>query len=175
MIDLLATRKGPSEQTIACGRLLTAVIAKAIKDACAPLTIEEKRFRMNLNPYARDALWFLFSPCSAFAGYCRLLGITAESVRGALLREPAPGAKPEALPQSVAAIVDAEDDDDEGGSNRRAKPKKNPLAEENRSAFPPEKRPALRQRLEWMNVCELASAKANPYLDTDETDEEVTA
>jgi len=88
MIDFVATRNTTDTQTAACARLLTAVIAQAIKDACKPMNAKEKAAERNLDDEAREAIRFLFGAESVFPLYASLIGSSAESVRFALLNRP---------------------------------------------------------------------------------------
>ena len=49
MLGFVSTRQTTDAQTAACARLLAAVIAQAIKDACKPMTADEKRKERNLD------------------------------------------------------------------------------------------------------------------------------
>lgn len=84
MIDLVSTRDGVDHQTAACARLLTAVIAQAIRDACKPVSKEEEKKCMNMDLDARAAIKFLFGDESVFPLYASLIGSSAESIRKAL-------------------------------------------------------------------------------------------
>jgi len=84
MIDFVSTRQTTDAQTAACARLLAAVIAQAIKDACKPMTADEKR---NLDSEARQAIQFLFGADSVFPLYASLIGSSAEAIRFALLNK----------------------------------------------------------------------------------------
>jgi hypothetical protein len=86
MIDFVSTRQTTDPQTAACARLLAAVIAQAIKDACAPMSGEEKKQERNLNTDARQAIKFLFGADSVFPLYAVLIGSSADDIRAALLR-----------------------------------------------------------------------------------------
>lgn len=87
MIDLTSTREETDPQTRACARLLTAVIAQAIRDACTPMTSTEKREHRNLDANATEAIRWLFNPDSAFTLYAQLIGSSADSIRAALLEK----------------------------------------------------------------------------------------
>jgi hypothetical protein len=87
MIDFVSTRQTTDAQTAACARLLAAVIAQAIKDACKPMTADEKRKEKNLDSEARQAIQFLFGTDSVFPLYASLIGSSAESIRFALLNK----------------------------------------------------------------------------------------
>ena len=87
MIDFVSTRQTTDAQTAACARLLAAVIAQAIKDACKPMTADEKRKKKNLDSEARQAIQFLFGTDSVFPLYASLIGSSAESIRFALLNK----------------------------------------------------------------------------------------
>ncbi len=87
MIDFVSTRQTTDAQTAACARLLAAVIAQAIKDACKPMTADEKRKERNLDSEARQAIQFLFGADSVFPLYASLIGSSAEAIRFALLNK----------------------------------------------------------------------------------------
>ncbi len=79
MIDFVSTHPDAHPQTVACARLLAAVIAQAIEDASKkPQTSEE---RAN----AVAATDWLFNEKSRFAKYASLIGTNAEAMREALL------------------------------------------------------------------------------------------
>ncbi len=84
MIDFVSTRQGTDAQTAACARLLAAVIAQAIRDACKPPGVDERRKDRNLDGEAWRALDFLFGAGPAFALYAGLIGSSAETIRAAL-------------------------------------------------------------------------------------------
>lgn len=85
MIDFVSTRAGACQQTAACARLLAAVIAHAIGDACKKPTKAEKDNPRLVDFDARKAIDFLFGPDSVFPLYADLIGSNAEAIRGALL------------------------------------------------------------------------------------------
>ena len=87
MIDFVSTRQTTDAQTAACARLLAAVIALAIKDACKPMTAYEKRNERNLDSEARQAIRFLFGADSVFPLYASLIGSSAKAIRFALLNK----------------------------------------------------------------------------------------
>ena len=87
MIDFVSTRQTTDAQTAACARLLAAVIALAIKDACKPMTAYEKRKERNLDSEARQAIRFLFGADSVFPLYASLIGSSAEAIRFALMNK----------------------------------------------------------------------------------------
>lgn len=84
MIDFVSTRAGVSQQTAACARLLTAVIASAIADAAKPATTQEKVHAAYVDFEARAALDFLFGEDSVFPMYATLIGCDADCIRQAL-------------------------------------------------------------------------------------------
>lgn len=88
MIDFVSTREGTDQQTAACAKLLAAVIAHAINDACTPIGYREKTDSKNLDVNARDAINSLFSNDSVFPLYASLIGSSAEAIRVALLDKP---------------------------------------------------------------------------------------
>jgi hypothetical protein len=77
MIDFVSTHPGAEPQTVACARLLAAVIAQAVDDAS------------NSNASAGDALaainW-LFNKDTSFEQYATLIGANPQAIRDALLR-----------------------------------------------------------------------------------------
>lgn len=84
MIDLISTRDGVDAQSRRCAQLLAAVIAQAIKDAAHRPTKEERRNRRNTR-HAYRSIKFLFEKNGPFEVYSHLIGMTAESIREALL------------------------------------------------------------------------------------------
>ncbi len=84
MIDFISTHPSAHPQTVACARLLTAVIAQAIEDASSRLVSGAENF---------EAVDWLFSKTSSFEDYARLIGADAEQIRNALL-EPPNGVEP---------------------------------------------------------------------------------
>lgn len=86
MIDFVST-SAADPQTVACARLLSAVIAQAIRDACKPMNSREKREDRNIDGDAQKAIRFLFSPDSVFPLYAQLIGSSAESIRSALINK----------------------------------------------------------------------------------------
>ena len=88
MIDFVSTRETTDQQTAACARLLSAVIAQAIKDASSAVTDGEKKSNKNIRGGARAAISFLFDENSVFPLYANLIGSSAESIRSALLENP---------------------------------------------------------------------------------------
>lgn len=87
MIDFVSTRQTTDAQTAGCARLLTAVIAQAIKDACKPITDDEKQKKIDIDSEALQGLRFLFGADLVFPLYARLIGSSAESIRFALLNK----------------------------------------------------------------------------------------
>lgn len=90
MLDLVSTRWNTDESTAKCARLIAAVIAQAIQDACIKPSVEEQKSEQNINSDARDAIDWLFDESQiVFTVYCRLIGANALTIRQALL-EPGP-------------------------------------------------------------------------------------
>jgi len=88
VIDFVATRQGTDPKAAACARLLTAVIAMSIRDACRPPNKAEKRGNprvIDIDQEALSALRFLFARRSPFSLYCSLIGAGAEDIRRALI------------------------------------------------------------------------------------------
>jgi hypothetical protein len=79
MIDFISSNPNAHPQTVACSRLLTAVIAKAIEDA------SNKHASDTMNSAAID---WLFSKTSSFEDYAKLIGADADQIRTALLESP---------------------------------------------------------------------------------------
>lgn len=76
MIDFISTNPSADQQTVACARLLAAVIAQAVEDAS------------NKGSSASDqaaAIDWLFDKSSRFTSYAALIGMDAEAMRQALL------------------------------------------------------------------------------------------
>jgi len=84
MIDFISSNPSAHPQTVACARLLAAVIAQAIEDASSRQATGAENFA---------AIDWLFSKTSAFEDYARLIGADAEQIRTALL-EPPPDIEP---------------------------------------------------------------------------------
>lgn len=85
MLDLVSTRTTTDPQAAACARLLAAVIASAIRDACGCMTREEKKNPGDVQCDARRALQFLFGEHSVFPLYAELIGANADTMRHALV------------------------------------------------------------------------------------------
>lgn len=90
MIDFISSRTDIDDQTAACARLLAAVIAQAIRDACESPSNQEKHLEMNRQVDALHAIDFLFNDASVFPRYAGLIGVSHEAIRSALL-EPTGG------------------------------------------------------------------------------------
>lgn len=76
MIDFISTHPAATPQTVACARLLAAVIAQAIEDASSKqATVGDNAAAIN----------WLFDKSSTFSKYASLIGADAESIRKALL------------------------------------------------------------------------------------------
>ena len=88
MIDFISSNPTAHPQTVACSRLLVAVIAKAIEDA------SNKHVTDTMNSAAID---WLFSKTSSFEDYAKLVGADADQIRTALL-EPPPNVEPKKTP-----------------------------------------------------------------------------
>lgn len=86
MIDFVSSHPDAHPQTVACARLIAAVIAQAIRDACERPHDREKKECMNLYVDARHAIEFLFDDRSRFANYALLIGASHEAIREALLQ-----------------------------------------------------------------------------------------
>lgn len=79
MIDFISSDSSADPQTVACARLLAAVIATAIEDASNPkYTVDQ----------AVTAVAWLFEESSSFEKYAKLIGADASAMRRALLAEP---------------------------------------------------------------------------------------
>lgn len=76
MIDFISTHADAHPQTVACARLLAAVIAQAIDDASN---------RQSTDSEAREAITWLFDKGTTFSSYAGLIGADAQSIREALL------------------------------------------------------------------------------------------
>lgn len=88
MIDFLSTRETTTADDAACARLLTAVIAHAIRDCVkAPNAAERKgkADQITMDSDAFSALRFLFGKHSIFPTYAWLIGSSADDIRRALL------------------------------------------------------------------------------------------
>jgi hypothetical protein len=89
MIDFVSTRTCSDDQTIACARLLTAVIAAALHDLAEPGTKDDRKeellHRRVSNSDALASIEFFFGRRSVFPLYARLIGSDANNIRAALL------------------------------------------------------------------------------------------
>ena len=79
MIDFVSTNPSAEPQTVACARLLAAVIAQAIDDATDKNISETEQYL---------AVHWLFSPDSTFSSYAAIIGLDAGAFRTALLSPP---------------------------------------------------------------------------------------
>ena len=79
MIDFISSNPTAHPQTVACARLLAAVIAQAIEDASSKQATGAENFA---------AVDWLFSTTSSFEDYARLIGADAGQIRTALLGPP---------------------------------------------------------------------------------------
>lgn len=105
MFDLVSTREHTDELTANCGRLLAAVIAQAIHDACDRPTLEESKTFTNLKADARAAVEWLFDPDDiVFTAYAKLIGANAQTIREALLH---PGTQNALFPEINRRILHA--------------------------------------------------------------------
>jgi hypothetical protein len=76
MIDFVSTHPDAQPQTVACARLLAAVIAQAVDDAS----------NRQATALEQDtAVGWLFDKTSAFTKYAGLIGVDASALRMALL------------------------------------------------------------------------------------------
>ena len=87
MIDLISTREVCDQESMACARLLTAVITTAIRDAVCVAPKKEGMERTDVLFKAREAIDWLFDDTSVFPLYASLVGGDAESIRRALLTD----------------------------------------------------------------------------------------
>lgn len=69
-----------------CARLLASIISQAVLDASIPLNYKEKKYGINTDELAIEALDWLFLPNDTFRLYAWLLGFNPEYVRRALGR-----------------------------------------------------------------------------------------
>ncbi len=79
MIDFISTHPSADQQTVACARLLTAIIAQAIEDASNKKSTTADNY---------NAINWLFNKSSTFTRYAELIGGDAEKIRRALLALP---------------------------------------------------------------------------------------
>lgn len=79
MIDFISTHPAADNQTVACARLLAAVIAQAIDDA-------SNKHAASADQLA--AIDWLFDTTSPFTKYAALIGADAAAIRTALLAPP---------------------------------------------------------------------------------------
>jgi hypothetical protein len=86
MIDFISSNPNAHPQTVACARLLAAIIAQAIEDASSKHPTGAENFA---------AVDWLFSETSSFEDYARMIGADAGQIRAALLKPP-----PEIEPKS---------------------------------------------------------------------------
>ena len=82
MIDFISTHPNADSQTIACARLLAAVIAQAVEDA------SNKDGRSG---DASSATAWIFEEGSAFEQYANLIGANPKALRAALIAPSEPG------------------------------------------------------------------------------------
>lgn len=105
MFDLVSTRGSTDELTANCGRLLVAVIAQAIHDACERPSQEEAKQFINLKADARAAVEWLFDENDiVFTVYAKLIGANAQTIREALL---SPGTQNALFPEASRRILHA--------------------------------------------------------------------
>lgn len=76
MIDFISTNPSADPQTVACARLLAAVIAQAIEDASS---------RHSTSGDAAFATAWLFEEGTTFEKYAALIGANPQAMRDALL------------------------------------------------------------------------------------------
>lgn len=87
-IDFLWSRETTDEQSAACARVLAATISHAIRDACAPLTSNERTSAGFVDRHARSAIEFMFDVSrKAFEAYAVLVGLDPEAVRLTLVTD----------------------------------------------------------------------------------------
>lgn len=79
MIDFVSTHPSAHPQTVACARLIAAVIAQAIEDASKSQKTREDRVD------AEAATEWLFNPSTTFTKYAYLIGANAQAMREAML------------------------------------------------------------------------------------------
>jgi len=79
MVDFTSTQVGIEPQAQRSARLVAAVIAQALKDLTIPLTITEKKQRLNIITDAYESLKFFYSPESPFKRYAYMVGIDPKS------------------------------------------------------------------------------------------------
>lgn len=89
-VDFVSTRASTDEELRGHARLLTAVIADALRTAgTKPYPGEVKAQRnMDFDTHQGDrhrSMWFLFSDESPFALYAALIGVDHQAIRDALL------------------------------------------------------------------------------------------
>jgi hypothetical protein len=87
MIDFVSTRDGCDQESMACARLLTAVITTAIRDAVCVAPKRDCWEKTDVFDKAREAIVWLFDDASVFPLYASLVGSDAESIRRALLAD----------------------------------------------------------------------------------------
>lgn len=76
MIDFVSTHPNADPQTVACARLLAAVIAQAVEDASS---------RHSSGAEAQSAVAWLFDEGTSFARYATLIGANPQAMREAML------------------------------------------------------------------------------------------
>lgn len=79
MIDFISSNPNADTQTVACARLLAAVIAQAIEDASNKTTTDTEKHL---------AVQWLYDEESTFSSYAAIIGVNAEALRKALLAPP---------------------------------------------------------------------------------------
>jgi hypothetical protein len=76
MIDFISTHPNADPQSVACARLLAAIIAQAIEDASS---------KQSSGAEAAAATAWLFEEGTPFAKYAALIGANAQAMREAML------------------------------------------------------------------------------------------
>ena len=83
MLDLTSTRVDNIQTARVC-HLLAAVITQAVRDIATPLSDFEREQQCNLDPYAKEALEWIYGPAPGFGYYCRAVGMDPQAFRHGL-------------------------------------------------------------------------------------------
>ena len=84
MIDFVSTRETTDPETAACARLISAIIAQALKDLALRPSREEYDQCRNLESAAIHSLRFFYDSDSVFPLYAKLIGMDAEAFRAGI-------------------------------------------------------------------------------------------
>ena len=80
MIDFISTHPAIDNQTARCARLISAIIAQALRDLTIPVTENEKRHGINLVSNCYESLRFFYDENSPFKTYAVMVGTEAKPI-----------------------------------------------------------------------------------------------